>query len=161
VLLKDQDRTTWDLHQIESAVVLIERAGRLRRPGPYQIEAAIQAVHCESSTWEGTDWPQLAKLYSLLEAYDATPVVGLNRAIVIGQVEGPEVALGLVEALKGSLGGYYLFHATRAALLQQVGRSDEAGQANWEALRLTSNAAEQAMLRDRLSSGLGSTSGGS
>jgi predicted RNA polymerase sigma factor len=150
VLLEDQDRSRWDERQIGPALALIERAGRLRRPGPYQIEAAIQAVHCEAPTWDATDWPQIMQLYSLLVAYDRTPVVLLNRAIVIGQLEGPEAALVEVDELKGPLGRYYLFHATRAALLQQIGRTHEAHQANRKALQYTANEAEQAMLIDRL-----------
>ena len=150
VLLEDQDRSRWDERQIGPALALIERAGRLRRPGPYQIEAAIQAVHCEAPTWDATDWPQILQLYSLLAAYDGTPVVLLNRAIVIGQLEGPEAALVEVDELEGPLGRYYLFHATRAALLQQIGRTHEAHQANRKALQYTANEAEQAMLIDRL-----------
>jgi len=150
VLLEDQDRSRWDERQIGPALALIERAGRLRRPGPYQIEAAIQAVHCEAPTWDATDWPQILQLYSLLAVYDGTPVVLLNRAIVIGQLEGPEAALVEVDELEGPLGRYYLFHATRAALLQQIGRTHEAHQANRKALQYTANEAEQAMLIDRL-----------
>ena len=150
VLLQDQDRSTWDRHQIEAATAVIERAGRLRRPGPYQIEAAIQAVHCEASKWDATDWPQLLQLYSLLAVHDGSPVVLLNRAIVIGQIEGPEAALLEVDELENSLGRYYLFHATRASFLDQIGRATEARQANHEALMYTTNVAERAMLIDRL-----------
>lgn len=150
VLLQDQDRSTWDQRKIGAAAALIERAGRLRRPGPYQIEAAIQAVHCEASTWDATDWPQLLQLYSILGAYDRSPVVRLNRAIVIGQIEGPEAAPNEVDELEGALGRYYLFHAARASFLHRIGRSDEARHANQEALRHTTNVAERAMLIDRL-----------
>jgi RNA polymerase sigma-70 factor (ECF subfamily) len=150
VLLQDQDRSMWDQRQIGSATAIIERAGRLRRPGPYQIEAAIQAVHCEAPKWDATDWTQLLQLYSLLAVHDGSPVVLLNRAIVIGQIEGPEAALIEVDALEGSLGRYYLFHATRASFLDQSGRATEARQANQEALRYTTNVAERAMLIDRV-----------
>lgn len=150
ILLQDQNRSSWDQRQIAAAVVLIERAGRLRTPGPYQIEAAIQAVHCDAPTWESTDWPQLLQLYSLLATYDRTPIVLLNRAIVIGQLRGPEAALVEVQELESSLGKYYLYHATRAVLLQEIGRTDESHQANLMALKLTTNVAEQAILTDRL-----------
>jgi RNA polymerase sigma-70 factor (ECF subfamily) len=150
VLLQDQDRSMWDEPKIEAATALIERAGRIRRPGPYQIEAAIQAVHCEASKWDATDWTQLLQLYSLLAAYDESPVVLLNRAIVLGQIKGPEAALIEVDALEGSLGRYYLFHATRASFLDQSGKTAEARNANQEALRYTTNVAERAMLIDRL-----------
>lgn len=152
ILLEQQDRSKWDQRQVDTAVDLIERAGRLRRPGPYQIEAAIQAVHCEAPNWASTDWPQLLQLYSLLAAYDPSPVVLLNRAVVTGHLDGPETALVEVDALEGSLGRYYLFHAIRAVFLQQLGRSSEAGQANLEALRFTTNAAERDLLIDRLQS---------
>ncbi len=122
----------------------------MRRPGPYQIEAAIQAVHCEAPTWDATDWAQLLQLYSLLAACDRTPVVLLNQAIVIGQLEGPEAALLAVDDLEGSLGRYYLFHATRAAFLQQSGRTEEAYQANRKALQFTTNEAERVLLTERL-----------
>jgi predicted RNA polymerase sigma factor len=150
VLLQEQDRSTWDQRQIGAATALIERAGRLRRPGPYQIEAAIQAVHCEASKWDATDWPQLLQLYSLLTAHDGSPVILLNRAVVIGQIEGPEAALIEVDNLEGSLGRYYLFHATRASFLDQSGRASEARLANQQALRYTTNVAERAMLIERL-----------
>jgi RNA polymerase sigma factor (sigma-70 family) len=150
VLLQDQDRSMWDEGKIEVANALIERAGRLRRPGPYQIEAAIQAVHCAASKWDATDWAQLLQLYSLLAAHDGSPVVLLNRAIVVGQIDGPEAALIEVDALEGSLGRYYLFHATRASFLDQMGQIAEARQANREALRYTTNVAERAMLISRL-----------
>jgi RNA polymerase sigma-70 factor (ECF subfamily) len=150
VLLQDQDRSMWDHRRIEVATALIERAGRLRRPGSYQIEAAIQAVHCEAPGWDSTDWPQLLELYTLLAAHDSSPVVLLNRAIVVGQVDGPEAALVEVDALEGALGRYYLFHATRASFLDQSGQTAEAREANQEALKYTTNMAERAMLVERL-----------
>jgi RNA polymerase sigma factor (sigma-70 family) len=150
VLLEDQDRSRWDPRQIGAAIALIERAGSLHRPGPYQIEAAIQAVHCEAPKWDATDWPQLLQLYSLLATCDGTAVVLLNRAIVVGQLEGPEAALIEVDQLGSSLGRYYLFHATRGEFLQRIGRTGDARQANQEALRYTTNVAERAMLTGRL-----------
>jgi RNA polymerase sigma factor (sigma-70 family) len=150
VLLEDQDRSTWDRRHIAAAIAVIERAGRLRRPGPYQIEAAIQAVHCEAPKWDATDWPQLLQLYSLLAHFDRSPVVLLNRAIVIGQLEGPEAAFIEVDKLRGPLGRYHLYWATRAFLLHQMGRTDQARQANRTALQYTENVAERSLLTDRL-----------
>ncbi|MQY34510.1 hypothetical protein SRB17_24790 [Streptomyces sp. RB17] len=148
--LAEQDRTRWDTRRIRSATALIERAAKLGRPGPYQIEAAIAAVHCESPTWKETDWPQLLRLYDMFLAVDPSPVVRLNRAVVISHTDGPAVALAEVEALADRLGRYHLFHATRAALLRDLGRDTEATEADRQALRLTANPAERSLLTARL-----------
>jgi len=153
VLLKDQNRLAWDRGQIDDAVSLIARAAAMGRPGPYQVEAAMQAVHCEASTWEDTDWPQLLQLYSLLASMDRTPVVLLNRAVVVAEVEGPGAALEQVEVLARPLARYHLYHATRADLLRRLGRDVEACAADREALRLTTNPAERAVLLDRIGRG--------
>ena len=155
VLLGDQDRSAWDRHLIDGAVGLIERAAGRHRPGPYQLEAAIQAVHCEAPSWEATDWPQLIQLYSLLAVLDPSPVVLLNRAVVVAQVDGPRAALAEVDALAGQLARYHLFHATRAALLRRTGRDAEARRADGEALRLTANPAERAVILGRLDGAAG------
>ncbi|MFE8947861.1 RNA polymerase sigma factor [Streptomyces sp. NPDC007856] len=148
--LADQDRSRWDTRRIRSATALIERAAELGRPGPYQIEAAIAAVHCEAPSWKDTDWPQLLCLYDMLLAVDPSPVVRLNRAIVVSHTDGPAIALTQVEALGGQLGRYHLFHATRAALLRDLGRDAEATEADRQALRLTANPAERSLLTARL-----------
>ena len=153
VLLADQDRALWDRERIGSAVRLIEQAAACRRPGPYQIEASIAAVHCESPSWEETDWPQLLELYSLLAAVDHSPVVRLNRAIVIARIDGPAAALEEVDGLAPQLGHYHLFHAARASLLRELGRTSEAQRSDEEALRLTANPAERHLLRARLEVG--------
>jgi len=153
VLLADQDRSAWDGRKIDEAVGLIERAAAGQRPGPYQLEAAIQAVHCEAPGWEDTDWPQLLQLYTLLARVDPDPVVLLNRAVVVGQVHGPAAALAEVDALGADLARYHLFHATRASLLRRTGRDVEARRADTEALALTANPAERAVLRQRLVAG--------
>ena len=153
VLLADQDRALWDHDQIAGAVALLERAAAARRPGPYQIEAAMAAVHCEAPAWELTDWPQLLGLYSLLAASDPSPVVLLNRAVVVAEVAGPAEALGQVESLRPALGRYHLFHATRASLLRRLDRPEEARAADAEALRHTANPAERALLQERLRDG--------
>ncbi|MCX5063850.1 sigma-70 family RNA polymerase sigma factor [Streptomyces sp. NBC_01396] len=149
VPLAEQDRSRWNTRRIRSAVTLIEWAAALRRPGPYQIEAAIAAVHCEAPSWPATDWPQLLQLYDMLLTVDPSPVVRLNRAVVVSHT-GPDTALAQVDALADQLGRYHLFHATRAALLRALGRTDDARQADAQALRLTSNPAEQSLLTARL-----------
>ncbi|AKJ08729.1 RNA polymerase subunit sigma-24 [Streptomyces incarnatus] len=150
VPLAEQDRTRWDTRRIRSATALIERAARFGMPGPYQIEAAIAAVHCEAPGWKETDWPQLLRLYDMLLAVDPSPVVRLNRAVVLSHTDGPATALAEVEALSGPLGRYHLFHATRAALLRDLGRDTEATEADRQALRLTTNPAERSLLTARL-----------
>jgi predicted RNA polymerase sigma factor len=150
VLLPDQDRTLWDRERIAGATRILERAASLGRLGPYQIEAAIVAVHCEAPAWENTDWPQLLELYSLLEYFDSSPVVTLNRAVVVAQVRGPRAALELVDGLRPALERYHLFHAVRASLLRRLGSQSEAAEEDAAALRLTSNPAERAILAERL-----------
>lgn len=150
VPLAEQDRSRWDTGRIHSAVTLIERAAAMRRPGPYQIEAAIAAVHCEAPSWQATDWPQLLTLYDMLLTVDPSPIVRLNRAVVVRQIDGPAAALAQVDALADSLGRYHLFHAARASLLRDLGRTDDARQADQQALLLTTNPAERSLLTARL-----------
>jgi len=150
VLLEHQDRAVWNRRQIDEATELLERAGRLRKPGAYQVEAAIQAVHCEAESWKETDWFQLLQLYSMLAAHDASPTILLSRAIVLGQLHGPEAALHELEALRPALSNYHLFHASRAVLLERLGRTSEAMEANHSALTRTSNVAERALIEERL-----------
>ncbi|MCH5676872.1 RNA polymerase sigma factor [Streptomyces gilvus] len=150
VPLAEQDRSRWDTRRIRSAVALIERAAALRRPGPYQIEAAIAAVHCEAPSWHATDWPQLLTLYDMLAALDPSPVVRLSRAVAVSHIDGPATALRQVDALADSLGHYHLYHAARASLLRDLGRTDDARQADQQALKLTANPAERALLTARL-----------
>jgi RNA polymerase sigma factor (sigma-70 family) len=150
VLLADQDRRLWDQTAIAAAAGLVVRASRLRRPGPYQLQAAIVACHAEAETWEATDWPQILLLYDALYAQLPTPVVGLHRAIALRQVAGPIAALAELDALAGPLAGYHLFHATRAQLLRDLGRTTEARLADERALGLTGNPAERALLEQRL-----------
>jgi RNA polymerase sigma-70 factor (ECF subfamily) len=150
VLLKDQDRERWDHDAIARGIALVERAGSLERPGRFQLQAAIAAVHCEAVTHETTDWSQIVVLYDLLRRHDDSPVVRLNRAVALAHVAGPAVALADVELLAPTLDDYHLFHAVRAHLLRQLGRADEARTADARALVLTENAAEQAVIADRL-----------
>jgi RNA polymerase sigma factor (sigma-70 family) len=150
VLLEHQDRSLWDRRAIGEAVALIERAAAMGHPGRYQIEAMIAALHCEAPSWEATDWPQILALYSLLTRIDDSPVVALGRAIARRYVDGPATALADVDELADQLPRYHLFHATRAALLRDLGRSDEAARADAAALALTRNRGERALLEERL-----------
>jgi RNA polymerase sigma-70 factor (ECF subfamily) len=150
VLLRDQDRSLWDRTAIESADRLLERAAALRRPGRFQLQAAIAACHASSPTWEATDWLQILTLYDLLLRHDGSAVVRLNRAVALGKVRGAEVALEYVDRLGADLARYHLFHAIRADLLRTLGRVAEADEADRRALELTSNAAERSLLLTRL-----------
>jgi RNA polymerase sigma factor (sigma-70 family) len=153
VLLRDQDRRRWDRRAIADAESLIERAAALRRPGRYQLQAAIAACHATADSWGTTDWPQILALYDRLCWCDASPVVRLNWAIALGQVYGADKALAQVDALADALKQYYLFHATRGELLRALGRTAEAQAADRAALRLTQNPAERALLVRRLGNG--------
>lgn len=150
VLLRDQDRSLWDHDAIAEGERLIERAALLRRPGRYQLQAAIAAVHATSASWAETDWLQITLLYEELARHDPSPVVRLNHVVAHAQVVGPHDALARLETLAGTLAEYHLFHATRAELLAAVGRDDEAAAANRRALELTANDAERRLLATRL-----------
>ncbi|GAA4349855.1 RNA polymerase sigma factor [Angustibacter luteus] len=150
VLLADQDRSLWRHGEVAAAIELLERAAAMRRPGRYQLQAAIAACHCEAKTWDETDWLQILTLYDLLLRHDPSPVVRLNRAVATARVEGPDVALAEVDALARPLRRFHLLHATRAQLLRDLGRLDEARAADRLALAATGNVAEQALLTDRL-----------
>ncbi|HSR22980.1 MAG TPA: RNA polymerase sigma factor [Candidatus Eisenbacteria bacterium] len=150
VLLKDQDRELWDRVLIAEAGGLIERAASMRRPGPYQLQAAIAAVHAESPSWEATDWRQVAGLYGLLLRHLDTPVVRLNLAIAVSHVEGAARALALLEELGPALEGYHLYHASRGDLMKRLGRLDEARSCHQRALALTANPAERSLLERKL-----------
>ena len=150
VLLRDQDRGLWDAEAIAEGERLIERAAALRRPGPYQLQAAIAAVHATGASWAETDWLQIALLYDELARVDPSPVVRLNQVVAHAQVAGPADALARLETLAGPLADYHLFHATRAQLLSALGKDDEAADANRRALQLTTNDAERRLLTTRL-----------
>jgi RNA polymerase sigma-70 factor (ECF subfamily) len=150
VLLRDQDRSLWDHAAIGAASELVVDATRMRRPGPYQIQAAIVACHAEAASWEETDWLQILLLYDSLVRHEPSPVARLNRAIAMCYVIGPKSALIEVETLSESLDRYHLYHATRAELLREMGRLPEARLADAAALQLTSNPAERSLLEQRL-----------
>jgi RNA polymerase sigma-70 factor (ECF subfamily) len=135
---------------IAEAVALIEEAAALQRPGPYQVEAAIVACHAEAESWAATDWRQIVMLYDLLLQMMPSPVVRLNRAVALRQVEGPEAALAEVNALARDLDNYHLFHAIRGELLQELSEREQARVSALRASELTQNRAEQSLLARRL-----------
>jgi RNA polymerase sigma-70 factor, ECF subfamily len=141
VRLADQDRVLWDQELIDEGQALVRRCLQLGRPGPYQLQAAINAVHSDAPTATATDWSQIVQLYDQLMAVAPSPVVALNRAVAVAEVEGPDAGLALVDAL--ALDGYHLFHAIRADLLRRLGRGGEAARAYEAAIGLTDNAAER------------------
>ncbi|MFE7846482.1 RNA polymerase sigma factor [Microbacterium sp. NPDC057407] len=150
VLLGDQDRTRWDPALLAEARTVLERAARLRRPGRWQLHAAIAACHADAPNASATDWLQVLTLYDMLLAYDRSAVVRLNRAVALARVAGPAAALEEVDALAGTLDRSHLWHAVRAALLRELGRDDEALAADLTALELTANEAERRLLAERL-----------
>lgn len=150
VLLADQDRSLWNRSMIAEAVALIEQAATLRRPGPYQIEAAIVACHAEAESWDTTDWQQIVILYDLLLQLTPSPVVRLNRAVALRQVAGLKAALAEVNALERDLDNYHLYHAIRGKLLVELGQREQARASALRALELTQNHAERGLLTRRL-----------
>lgn len=158
VLLEDQDRRLWDQKLIAEGLVLVEKALRHRRPGAYQAQAAIAAVHARAARAEDTDWAEIDRLYAVLERVQPSPVVTLNRAVAVSKVRGPEAALAMIEPLAERLSGYFHFFGLKGALLQQLGRAEEARVAFDRAIALANTAAEAAHIRahlDRLAAGCG------
>ncbi len=147
VPLAEQDRSAWDRELVAEGHALVRRCLRGGRPGSYQLQAAIQAVHTDAPTSARTDWHQIVALYDHLLALEPNPVVALNRAVAIAEVRGPEEGLELVDAL--DLGDRHLFHAIRADLLRRAGRTHEAADAYAEAIDRSANAAERDFLRAR------------
>jgi RNA polymerase sigma-70 factor, ECF subfamily len=149
VLLEDQDRSRWDGERIAEGLRVLDRAAALRVVGPYQLQAAIAAVHTRARTADETNWQAIASLYDELARLTPSPVVELNRAVARAMAEGPAEGLELVESLEG-LEGYRFLHSTRADLLRRLDRRDEAAAAYRRALELTTNGAERAFLERRL-----------
>ena len=145
VLLREQDRTQWDRALIQEGQTILRRCLRRNQPGPYQLQAAINAVHADAATVEETDWSQILELYDQLLAVAPTPVVALNRAIAIGEIDGPTAALAVVDSLE--LDNYHPYHATRADLLRRLGQHREATAAYQRAAALAPTKAEQDFLR--------------
>jgi RNA polymerase sigma-70 factor (ECF subfamily) len=153
VTLEDQDRSLWDQTAIAEANTMLDRAMRLRRPGPYQLQAAIAACHANAPSAAETDWREIVVLYDRLSEFVAAPVVLLNRTVAVAMVEGPAAGLALVDELEatGALPDYYLLPATRADLLRRLGRNAEAAAAYVRALELVPTDTERRFLRRRLS----------
>jgi RNA polymerase sigma factor (sigma-70 family) len=147
VLLQHQDRSRWDHNVIAEATQLLTQAARHRRPGPYQLQAAIVACHAEATTWAATDWDQIVVLYDMLHYLAPSPITRLHRAIALRYTAGPQAALHELDTLGDALDGYHLYHATRAELLRALGHPNQARGADERALELTANPAEQALLQ--------------
>jgi RNA polymerase sigma-70 factor (ECF subfamily) len=150
VLLEDQDRSLWSRPRIAEGLALIDKAMRHRRPGPYQIQAAIAALHARAQRAEDTDWGQIDLLYANLERLQPSPVVTLNRAVAVSKVHGPEAALEMIEPLGERLKGYFYFHGVKGALLEQLERPLEAREAFGRAIALANTPAEAAHIRQHL-----------
>jgi RNA polymerase sigma-70 factor (ECF subfamily) len=153
VLLQHQDRSRWDRDVIAEATQLLTQAARQRRPGPYQLQAAIVACHAEAKDWADTDWEQIVVLYDMLLHLAPSPITRVHRAIALRYTAGPQAALDELDTLGDALDGYHLFHATRADLLRALGQPYQARSADERALELTANPAEQALLQQRISWG--------
>jgi RNA polymerase sigma-70 factor (ECF subfamily) len=151
VTLEEQDRRRWDQRQIAEAMPLVEEALR-GGPAPFAVQAAIAALHCQAAGAEDTDWPQILRLYDILERLQPSPVVSLNRAVAVAMVDGPQSALALIDGLAsaGDLDGYHLLHAARADLLRRMGSPAEAAKSYTRALALAANESERRFLERRL-----------
>jgi RNA polymerase sigma-70 factor (ECF subfamily) len=150
VLLEDQDRARWDHTMIDEGLAVLDAAVAARRPGPYQLQAAIAALHARAPRPEDTDWPQIAALYGRLVVLTPSPVVELNRAVAVAMADGPARGLAMVDALAGELDGYHLFHAARADLPRRLDRREEAAAAYARAIELVANPSERAYLERRV-----------
>ncbi len=150
ILLEDQDRTLWNGKMIAEGLALIDKAMRHRRSGPYQIQAAVAALHARAATPEETDWTQIDLLYGALELVQPSPVVTLNRAVAVSKVRGPQAALDMIEPLALKLANYFHFYGVRGAFLMQLGRNDEARVAFDRAIALANTSAEAAHIRMHL-----------
>jgi RNA polymerase sigma-70 factor (ECF subfamily) len=153
IVLEDQDRTLWDKGLIAEGLVLIDKAVRHQRPGPYQVQAAIAALHAQAQRSDNTDWAQIDLLYGTLERMQPSPIVTLNRAVAVAKVKGPQPALEMIEPLASQLSGYFYFHGVRGAFLMQLGRPEEARVAFDHAIARANTVSEAAHIRmqiDRL-----------
>lgn len=152
VLLEDQDRTKWKRPMILEGLALIDKALRSRKPGPYQIQAAIAGLHAQAVTAADTDWAQIEALYQALETHTPSPVVTLNRSVAVSKVRGAEAALELIDPLAERLDGYFYFHGVRGSFLKELGRAKEAREAFNRAIALANTPAEAAHIRQHLDS---------
>ena len=151
IILEEQDRGRWDQQQIAEALPLVKEAVT-GRPGPFALQAAIAAQHCQAARAEDTDWPQIVRLYDLLERLQPSPIVSLNRAVAVAMADGPQSGLALIDVLAaaGDLQSYHLLHAARADLLRRVGSKVEAAKSYEQALALVTNESERRFLERRL-----------
>jgi len=150
VLLDDQDRGLWDKRLINEGLALIDKAIRHRRRGPYQLQAAIAAMHARAASPEDTDWAHIDDLYAALEQLEPSPIVTLNRAVAVSKVKGPAAALEMIEPLADRLAGYFYFFGLKGSLLMQLGRNDEAKRAFDQAIALATTPAQAAHMRQHL-----------
>ncbi|MCP1469634.1 RNA polymerase sigma-70 factor (ECF subfamily) [Sphingobium sp. OAS761] len=150
ILLEDQDRSLWNRSMIAEALAIIDKAMLHHQPGPYQIQAAIAALHARAGKPEDTDWAGIDQLYQALERRAPSPVVTLNRAVAVWKLEGAQSALDMIAPLDNALGGYFYFHGVRGALLRELGRNDEARDAFGAAIGLASTAADATHIRKQL-----------
>jgi RNA polymerase sigma-70 factor (ECF subfamily) len=142
VLLQDQDRSLWNKDMIAEGIELVKKALAARQPGPYQVQAAIAAVHADAERAEDTDWAEIDQLYAVLQGLQPSPVVSLNRAVAVAKLHGPDAALAMIEPLGEQLTTYFHFYGVKGALLKQLGRVDDAREAFDRALALANTAAE-------------------
>ncbi len=157
VVLRDQDRKKWDRPLIDEGHAIVRKCIRRNRPGAFQLQAAIQAVHCDADVFAATDWPQIVTLYDQLIAVMPTPVVALNRAIAIGETKGPSAALTAIEPIAADLDNYHLLHATRGTMLRRSGQSEAATAAFERAVDLAPTELEQRFLERQLAELVGDT----
>jgi RNA polymerase sigma-70 factor (ECF subfamily) len=153
VLLEDQDRSSWRHKLIQEGVVIVEKAVRHQKTGPYLVQAAIAAIHARAPRFEETDWASIDALYATLERLTPSPVITLNRAVAVSKTKGPQAALDMIEPLEAKLSGYFHFHGARGGLLLQLGKANEARQSFDKAISLANTAAEASHIRmhiDRL-----------
>jgi len=150
ILLEEQDRALWNRKLIAEGLALIDKALRHRRPGPYQVQAAIAALHARAARPEDTDWQEIDILYATLEVMQPSPVVTLNRSVAVSKLRGPQAALDMIEALAPKLSGYFNFHGVRGAYLLQLGRAGEAREAFDRAIALANSTAEATHIRMHL-----------
>jgi RNA polymerase sigma-70 factor (ECF subfamily) len=150
VLLEDQDRTRWNREMINEGLALLDKAMRHRRPGTYQVQAAIAALHARAATAAHTDWAGIERLYAALEQLTPSPVVSLNRAVAISKLRGPIEALAAIEPLAEALDGYFYYHGTKGALLAQAGNAAAAREAFGRAMALANSPQEAIIVRQHL-----------
>jgi RNA polymerase sigma-70 factor (ECF subfamily) len=150
IVLDDQDRTLWKRAPIHEGLALLDKAMRMRKPGPYQIQAAIAGLHAVADRPDATDWAEIDALYAALEVHAPSPVVTLNRAVAVSKLLGPEAALAMIEPLAERLDKYFYFHGMRGAMLKELGRAKDAREAFNQAIALANTPAEAAHIRQHL-----------